>query len=139
MFFDKLKSGYQKIKEAFVKKGSLLGEKIRGLFSKGIDEETIDQLEQILYEADIGVNATIELTNKIKEMHRKNPNVTVEDLITTSKEHLFKLISQQNSLVLYITNGLNTKTSRMPSTLVIPQMNISIRRSQIFVTKIQSR
>lgn len=61
-FFDKLKSGLSKTKSA------IFG-KIDNLFKsfRKVDEELFDELEELLISADIGVNTTEEILDKLRE------------------------------------------------------------------------
>lgn len=97
MVFNYLKAGYNKLKNALAKSGFLLGSKLRALFSKGLDEETLDQLEQVLYEADLGVATAQELTQKIKEIHRDNPQLDAEGLLSELKKELIKRLSNSST------------------------------------------
>jgi len=76
-----IKSGYNKIKQAFAKTGSLLGNKIRSLFQGKLDEDTLEQLEHLLYEADLGVKMATDLTQEIKTLHAKDPSLTGDDFM----------------------------------------------------------
>jgi len=55
MVFKFLKSSFAGVKHALAKTGSLIGNKLRTLFGGPINEETLEKLEQLLYEADLGV------------------------------------------------------------------------------------
>lgn len=81
MIFQFLKASYNNVKNALIKTGSLLGNKLRSLFSGSINEETFDQLEQLLYEADLGVEYAQELTAKVRTRLRSNPKLEASDLI----------------------------------------------------------
>ncbi len=61
-FFDLLKRGLAKTKDALVSK-------IDGLFKKfrKVDEELFDELEELLISADIGVNTTMEILDTLRE------------------------------------------------------------------------
>ncbi len=89
-----LKSGYKKLKGILAKTGSLLGTKIRSLFQGGINEETLEQLEQLLYEADLGVETAMELTEKVRQLHRKQPYVNVEDLVAVVQKEITEILLQ---------------------------------------------
>lgn len=91
------KSSYKKIKQAFVKTGSLLGNKIRTLFEKKIDHETLESLEKIFYEADLGVQLSIELTEKIKSIYRQNPSLTAEALLDEIRKEIIKILTPPQS------------------------------------------
>lgn len=98
MGFDFIKSGYQKIKSAFAKTGSLLGNKIRALFSgSSVNEESLEKLEQILYEADMGVQTAQSLTNSVREKLKANPKMTADEVIASIKQEITQLLSNQST------------------------------------------
>lgn len=88
MIFDFIKSGYQKVKNALAKAGSLLGSKIRALFQGKLDENTLEQLEKLFYESDLGVQTSLELTDKLRDIHRKNPDLDAEGLIQEIRKEI---------------------------------------------------
>lgn len=93
--FRLLKSGYDKFKKAFSKARAILGNKIRELFKGKIDENTIEQLEQVLYEADLGVKASSELTEKIRKIYQNNPQLTADELIAQLKNEILAIIGTE--------------------------------------------
>jgi fused signal recognition particle receptor len=97
MIFDFIKSGYQKIRSALAKTGSLLGSKIRALFNAGINEETLEQLEKLFYEADLGVQISVELTNKIKKIHNEHPNLDTNGLLAELQKEILLLLPEQKN------------------------------------------
>lgn len=72
--FGLLKSGLNKIRKAFSRTRSVLGDKVRAVFSKPLDDETLDELEQILFEADLGSTLALEFVEHIRSYARKNGN-----------------------------------------------------------------
>lgn len=94
MVLNFLKSSYKKVKDALVKSSTLLGNKLRALFSRGLDEATIEQLEQLFYESDLGLETAAELTKKIQQLHRENPSLDTEGLIAEIRKHLIQILSQ---------------------------------------------
>ncbi len=93
-----IKSSYSSIKNALTKTSSLLGNKIRSILGKGqLDEDTLDQLEQALYEADLGVETTRDLIKKINMLHAQNPKLTPEEYIDHIKNELITILSEQSS------------------------------------------
>lgn len=86
------KSGYEKLKSALSRARAAFGKKIASLFQKKMDAELWDQLEEMLYEADFGVKTAAELTEKIKELHRKNPSFESADYLSALKMHLIDLL-----------------------------------------------
>lgn len=128
MVLNFLKSSYQNLKKAFVKTGSLLGNKIRALFSGEIDEETLDKLEKLFYEADLGVQTAVALTQKVRELHRKNPELGGEGLLQEIRKellaelpsdmsHMKQLAAGEGPLVVLIVgvngNGKTTSVAKL--------------------------
>jgi fused signal recognition particle receptor len=92
-----LKTSYTKVKDALSKARSLLGGKIRSLFQGKIDEETLEQLEQLLYEADFGVQTAVELTQKIRELHKQNPSFKTADYLEALRKEIIQILNRQPS------------------------------------------
>lgn len=97
MVFQFLKSSYENVKKALVKTGSLLGNKLRTLFSGPIDEAKLEQLEEILYEADLGVAFAQELTTKIRHLLQKDPSLDSQALIDTLRKEILQTLPPQSS------------------------------------------
>lgn len=93
MVFDFLKSSYTKLKNALVKTSSLFGSKIRALFSGKIDEETLEALERAFYEADLGVQTAMELTQKVKDLHAKDPSLKGEELLAEIRKEIVRMVT----------------------------------------------
>lgn len=124
MVFHYLKSGYAKIKSALSKARSYFGEKISSLFRGKIDEATLDRLEQLLYEADFGVQTAMELTSSIRAFHKTNPNATHDDFMHVIKSELLTLLkrfppvlSEESPSIILIVgvngNGKTTSTAKL--------------------------
>lgn len=99
MILNFLKSSYDNVKQALAKTGSLLGGKIRALFGGSWDEEALEQLERLLYEADIGVQTAVELTNKVKEAKIKNPELKADALIELLKGEILRVLQSDDKPV----------------------------------------
>ena len=67
MVLNFLKTSYNKVKTALTKTGSLLGNKLRSLLKGKINEETLEELEQLFYEADLGIQTSLALTEKVRD------------------------------------------------------------------------
>jgi fused signal recognition particle receptor len=96
MVFKFLKSSYEAIKRVFIKTGSFLGSKLRSLFqglSGKVDEETLEKLEQIFYEADLGLGTSQELTAYVRRRLGQNPDITSEEIIKEIREKLYEQIT----------------------------------------------
>jgi len=120
-----LKSGYQSVKNALAKTGSLLGTKIRNLFQGEIDEDTLENLERLLYEADLGVKTAMELTDKIRQLHKQNPHLTANDYIEELKKEISKLLGPG-------THGIvETPRSEGPTIILVVGVNGSGKTTSI--------
>jgi len=98
MVFGLLKSGLSKIRRAFSRTRSILGEKVRDLFGKPLDEETLDELEQILYEADLGSALATDFVEHIRRFSRKNPGSNSKQLIEAMKDHAQEILQKPPSV-----------------------------------------
>ncbi|WP_228546961.1 signal recognition particle-docking protein FtsY [Candidatus Neptunochlamydia vexilliferae] len=75
--FSLLKSGLNKIRKAFSRTRSLLGDKVRAVLRKPLDEETLDELEQVLFEADLGSTLALEFVEHVRRSD--NPIKTMQN------------------------------------------------------------
>jgi len=81
-----------KVKAALSRTTSRFTQRIRNLFQNQIDAETIDELEQILYEADLGVHAAQQLTETLQERFRADSSLGPEQLIQILQDELLKIL-----------------------------------------------
>ena len=84
-FFDKLKSGLSKTKNAIVGKIDNLFKKFRK-----VDEDLFDELEELLISADIGVNTTEEILDELREIVIDNKIKEPEEV----KSELFRMLRE---------------------------------------------
>ena len=114
-FFDKLKQGLFKTKNAIVGKVDALFKK----FVK-VDEDLFDELEELLISADIGVNTTEEILDElrdtVKEKRIKDPEEVKQELFDILRamigEHEPLNLSTKPSVILVIgVNGVGKTTS----------------------------
>ena len=114
-FFDKLKQGLLKTKNAIV-------DKIDGLFKKfvKVDEDLFEELEELLISADIGVNTTMEILDElrdtVKDKRIKDSTEVKRELFDILKrmigEHEPLNLSTKPSVILVIgVNGVGKTTS----------------------------
>jgi fused signal recognition particle receptor len=90
--FGFLKTGFQKVKTALAKTRSLLGGKIQALFSRPWDEKTFEELETILYEADLGSLCAEEFVQFTKQFLRKNPAATKEEILSALRDFSLQIL-----------------------------------------------
>jgi fused signal recognition particle receptor len=83
-----LKSGYEALKSALKKTRSQFSDRLRTLFSRKFNVELLDELEEIFYEADLGVKTAQELTKKTKDFLKKNPDATADTVLSFMESEL---------------------------------------------------
>jgi fused signal recognition particle receptor len=105
---------FKKIKSALSKTRDFLGSKIKALFGKPWNEETFDQLEQILYQADIGTQVTQEFIDDLKVFLRKNPEASSEEIVARMRSFAQTLLAappkttpQTGYPLVYLIVGIN--------------------------------
>jgi fused signal recognition particle receptor len=112
-----LKSSYQKIKSAFAKTGAMLGKKIRSLFAQKIDEDTLEKLEQLFYEADLGVQMAGELTDKVRDIYSKDPKINADGIIAAVRKEIANRLSK------YPTSLVDIPDNQLPMVILIVGVN----------------
>jgi fused signal recognition particle receptor len=83
---------FKKLAAPFAKMKSLLGQKIKALFSKGADEGAFDELEKLLYEADLGAATAAELVDKIRQLSRKKKDLSSEEILGFVRSELLAML-----------------------------------------------
>jgi len=92
MWYDSFSINGKTAMFGFLKKkiGNFFGSKIRTLLKRKIDATTLDELEELLYEADLGSEVIELLIEEVTRLWRLNPNVSSEELINTMQEKLIE-------------------------------------------------
>ena len=114
-FFDKLKSGLSKTKNAIVGK-------IDNLFKsfRKVDEDLFDELEELLISADIGVNTTEEILDELREVvidnKIKDAELVKDELYRMLRELIgehepLKLDTKPSVILVIGVNGVGKTTS----------------------------
>ncbi|NGX62271.1 MAG: Signal recognition particle receptor FtsY [Chlamydiae bacterium] len=67
-----------------------LGKKIREIFKGKVDEETLEDLEELFFQADLGSEITMELIDTIRTLYKKEKNLTTETILEKIKEKLLQ-------------------------------------------------
>ncbi|PCI77900.1 signal recognition particle-docking protein FtsY [Candidatus Aerophobetes bacterium] len=96
-----LKSWFQKfskIKDAFKKTRSAFGQKIHQLFSKPLDDNLLDELEQILYEADLGSAFIEKCTGHMRRYNQSNPGASSKECIHTIKSFCLSILENSEEV-----------------------------------------
>lgn len=112
-FFEKLKNGLFKSRNSFFGK-------IRSLFTRGIDEDTLEELEEMLICADVGYDATEEILEKLRNYTKENKIKDPEEATKALKGILLEMLGEtvplkletKPSVILVIgVNGVGKTTS----------------------------
>lgn len=91
--FNFLKSGYEKIKRALGKTHSALSMRIKALLGKPWNEETFDQLEQILFEADLGTQCASFFVDKLRSRLRTSPTNAIQEILKIFHAETLSILS----------------------------------------------
>ncbi len=94
-FFDKLKAGLTKTKNAFV-------EQVDNLFKSfvKVDEELFEELEELLICSDVGVNTTEEILDRLRDRVKDERMTDGEEVKSALKEILADMVGQGSPLCL---------------------------------------
>lgn len=106
MVLNFLKSSFSKVKNALTKTRSAIGDKLRSLFGGKIDDETLEKLEQLFYEADLGIQTSSLLTEKVKKIYRNNPSLNSEQLIDEIRKEIVLLLTKEPVGIKEVTGPL---------------------------------
>ncbi len=110
-FFDKLFGGLSKTRKE-------VSDKIDGLLSmyKKIDEELFEDLEEVLVTADVGVNTTMELIDRLRDRVKTDKVVEPSEVKELLKDEIKKLMNESIS-----DNSLNIEPS--PAVILVVGVN----------------
>ncbi len=84
--FSFFKNSYEKIKNAFSKTRSVLAQRIGSLLGKPWDDHTLESLEQILYEADLGTRCVDEFVSFLQAELRLKPEQSLAQILQLLKK-----------------------------------------------------
>lgn len=110
-FFEKLKSGLSKTRND-------MSEKIENVLKsfQKVDEELFDDLEDILVSADIGVNTTMEIIDRLRDRVREDKVNEVSEIKELLKEEIKNLMKESVS-----NNALNLEP--LPAVILVVGVN----------------
>jgi fused signal recognition particle receptor len=94
-FFERLKEGLTKTRKGFI-------EKVESIFTgRKIDEETLEELEEILITSDIGTKATAEIMTVIQEKVNKGEVRDADSVKELLKKEMIAILGHSQPLVVY--------------------------------------
>ena len=91
--FNFFKDKIKKFSGRILKLKSVLGNKINALFSKKIEESSFDELEKILYEADLGVESALFLVDKLRAQLNNTEKEDPAEIIHFIKKELLDILA----------------------------------------------
>lgn len=91
--FNFFKNSYEKIKKAFSSTRSILAQRIGALLGKPWDDTTLEALEQILYEADLGTRCVEEFVSYLQSELRLKPQQSLEEILQLLKKKSLDILS----------------------------------------------
>lgn len=99
MVFQFLKASYTALKSALTKTRSFFASRLASLFATKVDEELIEGLEELFFEADLGVATSKELLEKTKKFIKAHPQAREKEILPFLQEELTsQLVVANNSL-----------------------------------------
>ncbi|MBS0628277.1 MAG: signal recognition particle-docking protein FtsY [Verrucomicrobia bacterium] len=99
MMFQFFKSSYQKIKRALSKTRSMLGPRISALLGKPWDDSTFEELEQILYEADLGSACVQDFINYLRSELRLHPTNDISTILKLLKKRSLEILQTPSNII----------------------------------------
>lgn len=96
--FQFFKSSYQKIKKALSKTRSMLGPRISALLGKPWDDATFEDLEQILYEADLGRACVEDFICYLKSELRLTPTTDISAILDKLKKRSLEILQKPSTI-----------------------------------------
>lgn len=89
---------FEKLKKSLAKtKDNLMGKISQVVKRRKIDDGLLEEIEEILIEADVGVKATLRLIESVKEKARERKLTEGEDVISILKEEISAILSPPES------------------------------------------
>ena len=92
--FNYFKNKIKSISKKFIHFKYALGSRIKALFSQGISDQSLDELEKLLYEADLGVECASSLVEHIKNLSSKQ-QLKIDDIIKIIERELLNILPTQ--------------------------------------------
>lgn len=137
-FFDKLKKSLSRTKDAIAEK---IAQVVTG---RKIDQQLIDELEEILIEADVGVRATQRLIDRVSLAAREKKLTEGDQIIGLLKEEIASILSRTSrtaapttGLTVWLITGVNgvgktTTIGKLATYLVGQQKKVMIAACDTF-------
>ncbi len=92
--FKFFKSSFQKVKNALSKTRSLLSQRIYALFGKPWNDATFEELEQILFESDLGSQCAMEFVDHLRSALRTKPTNDISYILKILQDHALGILNE---------------------------------------------
>ena len=103
-FFSRLKSGLKKTHD------KITAPLARLITGRRIDEETLEELEETLLQADMGVTTTLEIVESVRDLYKSERNVQMDRVIGKVEDDLLMVLDREQA---------NLVTAPQPPTVVL--------------------
>lgn len=105
MVFKFLKNSYTALKSALQKSRSFFAQKLSTIFATKVDEELIESLEELFFEADLGLPTSKELIAKTRKFLKEKPQSTPDEILHFLQEELTSVLLSSNSTLNSASSG----------------------------------
>lgn len=123
MVFGFFKSQFQKFKQALTKTSSRFAIRLKAILNRPLDEDTLNQLEELLYEGDLGTQCVQRLIDAVKDYAKKQG--------VPSKEILSGILEKEALNILSLAKTPQKTESRAPLIYLIVGVNGSGKTTTI--------
>ncbi len=108
---------FEKLRQSLVRtKENLLGKLSRVVARRRIDDELLDEIEQILIEADVGVKATMRLIDHLREKAKETGTSEGDEVIALLREEITAIVTRP-------VRSATVDDSRQPAVWLIVGVN----------------
>ena len=92
--FGLFKTGFHKLKKALSKTATYFTTELGALFRRPLDDETLENLEKVLYEADLGSTIVSEFIEVIQKFHKSHPKAKPHDYLEELQKYSTSLLEE---------------------------------------------
>ncbi len=96
--FSLFKTGFHKLKKALSKTASYFTTELGAIFRRPLDDETLENLEKVLYEAGLGSIIVSEFIEVIQKFHKKNPKAKPADYLLELQKTSAALLEEPSKI-----------------------------------------
>jgi len=90
-------SAFEKLKKSLSRtKDNLIGKIVRVVSGRKIDDDLLEEIEEILIEADVGVAATTRLIESLRDKARENKATAGDEVMTLLKNEISTILSRRD-------------------------------------------